>query len=185
MKISKRLQGSIATLATSLLLGAGIAAVAPMEQAAAEVPSIRKIAVVDMQRVLNETKQGKSARSRLESSTKKKQKKLDAKRTKLESDSAAAQSLSGQALAGAQEKLQRDYMELQNMYMTLQQELAGQEAKLLEKMLGNSKGIAKELAGKHGVDLVLIRDPATVLYTKASLDLTGDVIRMYDSKYPK
>ena len=31
----------------------------------------------------------------------------------------------------------------------------------------------------------LIRDPATVLYTKASLDLTGDVIRMYDSKYPK
>ena len=52
-------------------------------------------------------------------------------------------------------------------------------------MLGNSKGIAKELAGKHGVDLVLIRDPATVLYTKASLDLTGDVIRMYDSKYPK
>lgn len=185
MKISKRLQGSLATLATSLLLGAGVAVIAPVGQAVAEVPAVRKIAVVDMQRVLNETKQGKSARSRLESSTKKKQKKLDSKRTKLESDSAAAQSMSGQQLASAQEKLQRDYMELQNMYMTLQQELAGQEAKLLEKMLGNSKGIAKELAGKHGVDLVLIRDPATVLYTSASLDLTGEVIRIYDSKYPK
>ncbi|MGB1699825.1 MAG: OmpH family outer membrane protein [Nannocystaceae bacterium] len=185
MKLSKRLQGTLATFVTSLVLGAGVVTLAPVQQAAAEVPAIRKIAVVDMQRVLNETKQGKSARNRLESSTKKKQKKLDAKRTKLESDSAAAQSLGGQELAAAQEKLQRDYMELQNMYMTLQQELAGQEAKLLEKMLGNSKGIAKELAGKHGVDLVLIRDPATVLYTKASLDLTSEVIRMYDVKYPK
>ena len=113
------------TLAMALTLGgAAFTGLAPAD-AQADVPSIRKIAMVDMQRVLNETKEGKKARSRLESSTKKKQKKLDARRTKFESETASLQSLSGEQLAAAQEKLQRDYLELQNMYMTLQQELRG------------------------------------------------------------
>ena len=172
------------TLAMALTLGgAALTGLAPAD-AQADVPSIRKIAMVDMQRVLNETKEGKKARSRLESSTKKKQKKLDARRTKFESETASLQSLSGEQLAAAQEKLQRDYLELQNMYMTLQQELAGQEAQLLEKMLTNSRGIAKQLASKHGVDLVLIRDPGIVLYTTPSLDLTDELIKQYNGKYP-
>ena len=171
------------TLAMALTLGgAAFTGLAPAD-AQADVPSIRKLAMVDMQRVLNETKEGKKARSRLESSTKKKQKKLDARRPKFESETASLQSLSGEQLAAAQEKLQRDYLELQNMYMTLQQELAGQESQLLEKMLTNSRGIAKDLASTHGVDLVLIRDPGIVLYTADSLDLTDELIRIYDKKY--
>ena len=184
MKSAPRIQRALLSLAAlSVLTGAAVGTLS-VNTAQAEVPSIRKIAMVDMQRVLNETKAGKKARTRLESSTKKKQKKLDAKRTKLESDGASLQSLSGESLAAAQEKLQRDYLELQNMYMTLQQELAGQEAQLLEKMLTNSRGIAKQLASKHGVDLVLIRDPGIVLYTTPSLDLTDELIKQYNGKYP-
>ena len=57
------------TLAMALTLGgAALTGLAPAD-AQADVPSIRKIAMVDMQRVLNETKEGKKARSRLESST--------------------------------------------------------------------------------------------------------------------
>ena len=60
-------------LACSLFMGGAIVAPAPVE---AGVPAVRKVALVDMQRVLNETKQGKKARSKLEKSSEAKSKKL-------------------------------------------------------------------------------------------------------------
>ena len=87
-----------------------------------------------MQRVLMETKQGKAAQSKLERSSKAKQKKLDKKRSKLEADQAKLKNLAGDQLMAAQEQLQKDFMEMQNIYMTMQQELAEQEGKILEDM---------------------------------------------------
>jgi outer membrane protein len=149
----------------------------------AEVPNVGRVAMVDMQRVLNETKAGKKARKELEVSSQAKQAKLDKKRQKLEADAAKLQSLSGQQLAQAQEKLQQESMELQSMLYTLEQELAQQHNKLLERMYTNSQGIVAELAKKQGIDLVLVRDQMTVIYTKDSLDITGEVVKIYDQKH--
>ena len=68
-------------LALVAALVAAPIALAPA-RAAAEVPAVKKLAMVDMQRVLNETKAGKKARTELESSSKAKQEKLDKKRGK-------------------------------------------------------------------------------------------------------
>ena len=175
---------STSVLRSALVAALALAPVAVCPaRAAAAVPEVSKIAMVDMQRVLNETNAGKKARNKLESSSKAKQIKLDKRRKSLESQQAKLGSLQGQALAAAQEKLQRDYYELQSMYMTLQQELAEQESKLLEKIYKNSQGIATELAKKSGLDLIIIRDESTVLYTKDSLDMTGDLIKAYNKKY--
>ena len=165
------------------MFGVSLGAPALTPDAVAAVPELGKIAVIDMQRILNETAAGKKARKDLEASSLAKQKKLDKRRKKLEDDQAKLNTLKGEALMAAQEKLQRDLYELQSMYMTLQQELAEQEAKLLEKIYTNSQGIAKELAKQNGVDLILIRDETTVLYTKDSLDLTGDLIKAYNKKF--
>lgn len=162
--------------------GAGLVALAPTPAQAA-VPDVGKVAMVSMQRVLNETKQGRKARNDLESDSKRKQQKLDKKRTKLESETSKLQNLKGQELAMAQEKLQRDYMELQSMYQALQMELAEREAKMLEKIYVNAQKVAKDLAKKHGVDLILIRDETTVLYAKDAFDLTNEVVKAYDSAY--
>ncbi len=171
------------TLFVSLAIaGAGAVSVAP-GTANAAVPNVRKIATVDMQRVLNETNQGKKARNDLESSSATKQKKLDKKRANLEKEQAKLKSLSGEKLMMAQEKLQRDYMEWQSMAMTLQQELAEQEARLLEKIYLNCQGLVGSLAKDGGLDLVLIRDETTVLYVQDSLDITKDVIKRYNKKY--
>jgi Skp family chaperone for outer membrane proteins len=69
------------------------------------------------------------------------------------------------------------------MYMTLQQELAEQEARTLEKMYANCQGLAKDLAKDFGLDLVLIRDQSTVLYVASGVDLTAEMIKRYDKKY--
>jgi outer membrane protein len=153
--------------------------------ALAKIPPVRRMAVVDMQRVLNETKAGKRARKELEASSKAKQQKLDKKRAKLEADVAKLKNLKGDQLAAAQEKLQRESMELQSMLFTLQTELSGQEAKLLEKMYKNSQVIVAKLAKKLDLDLVLVRDQMTVIYTQGSLDITDTVIKRYDKKHPR
>ena len=150
---------------------------------AAAVPDIGKVAVIDMQRILNETSAGKKARKDLESSSLAKQKKLDKRRQKLEADQAKLGQMQGDALMQAQEKLQRDYYELQSMYMTLQQELAQQEAQTLEKMYQNCQSLAKDLAKDFSLDLIMIRDQSTVLYVGTGVDLTEEVIKRYDKKY--
>lgn len=169
-----------ALLATAILVPAPASAAAT-----AEVPQLRKLAMVDMQRILNETKAGKRARNELEASSKSKQQKLDKKKSKLESDFAKLRSLQGQELAAAQERLQKESMELQSTLMALQNELAQHEGKLLEKMYQNSQAIVAKLATEKGIDLVLVRDDMTVLYAKNGLDITDDVIRSYDKKHPK
>jgi len=179
--VSARLARLLPALTLALGVTAGGAVGLAPAEAAAAVPNVGKVAMVSMQRVLNETKQGKKARNDLESDSKRKQQKLDKKRTKLESETGKLQSLKGQELAMAQEKLQRDYMELQSMYQALQMELAEKEAKMLEKIYLNAQKVAKDLAKKHGVDLILIRDETTVLYAKDAFDLTNEVVKAYDS----
>lgn len=179
-RLARRLLG---TAALSLSL-AGAASVATVSVAQAAVPDVGKVAVVDMQRILNETAAGKKARKDLESASSAKQKKLDKLQKKLEADQAAlGQIKDQQALAAAQEKLQREYYEFQSMYMTLQQELGEQEAQTLEKMYANCQSLAKDLAKDLGLDLVLIRDQSTVLYVGNGIDLTDDLIKRYDKKH--
>lgn len=179
---------SLRTLLAGLLvvgapLGLGLAAGLHTTDAAAEVPKVKKLAMVDMQRVLNETKAGKAARTKLEKSSKSKQAKFDKKRAALEAEAGKLGELKGQELAAAQEKLQRESIELQNMLMALEQELGDQHNKLLESMYKNAQEIVADLAKEKGIDLVLVRDPMTVIFAKESLDITGDVVERYDAKH--
>ncbi len=169
-------------LAASIAVG-GFVATVPAADAHADVPSIKKIAMVDMQRVLNETTAGKRARKELESSSKAKQAKLDKKRKKLEGDAAKLQEMKGEQLAAAQEKLQRESMELQSMLFTLEQELGQQHNDLLMKMYTNAQSIVSGIAKEEGLDLVLVRDQMTVIFTKDSFDITAEVIKRYNAKH--
>lgn len=164
---------------------AGLCVVLVASSVGAKVPAVKKLAMVDMQRVLNETKAGKRARKDLESSSKAKQQKLDKKRAKLEADFAKLKNLKPQQQMAAREKLQKESMELQSMLYTLQTELSQQEGKLLEKMYKNSQVIVGKLAKEQGLDLVLVRDAMTVIYTQDSLDITDLVIKRYNKKHPK
>lgn len=169
----------------SLAAGLGFAALAVTAPsiAAAEVPAVRKVAMVDMQRVLNETKAGRKARKELETSSKTKQSKVEKKQAKLEKAASQLGSLSGAELAAAQEKLQQEYLEVQSMAAALEQELANQHNALLQEMYENSQKIVADMAAKQGLDLVLVRDQMTVIYAKDAYDITVEVVKAYDQKH--
>jgi outer membrane protein len=173
-----------ATVAAAVLVGTPVV-MSPATAQAADVPSVGKVAMVDMQRVLNETKAGQKARKSLEQSSTAKQKKFDKRRAQLEADVAKLRTLKGQQLAAAQEKLQQESMELQSMLMALEQELSQQHNKLLEQMYRNAADIVAKLAKDKGLDLVLVRDQMTVIFAKDALDITGEVVKVYDQKHPK
>ena len=162
----------------------GVTLVAPA-QAKASVPAVRKIAIVDLQRVLSETKAGRNARKTLEASAKAKQRKLEKRQQELQANLEKAQRLAGPELAAAQERLQREYMEMQQTMFTLQQDLAQQEAKLLETMYTNSQRIVTKLAKSRNYDLVLVRDPGTILHANEGLDITSEVVKLYNKAHTK
>jgi outer membrane protein len=182
-RMNSRLRRLTITSLLGLAMFAGQAGVSSTNVAHAAVPEIGKIAVVDMQRVLNETASGKAARKDLETASSAKQKKLDKLQKKFEEGQAKLSKMEGAEQAAAAEKLQADYYELQSMYMTLQQELAEQESRTLEKMYGNCQTLSKDMAKELGLDLVLIRDQSTVLFAADGIDLTDEVIKRYDKKY--
>ncbi|MCA9713347.1 MAG: OmpH family outer membrane protein [Myxococcales bacterium] len=172
-----------ALLVSGAVLTAGMA-LAPMSVAQAAVPQVRKIATVDMQRVLNETKHGKKERKKLEASSKAKQQKLDQKRRTLEQEQAKLAQLKGQELAKAQEKLQQDLLELQQVYMTMQQELAASEGRVLEDIYKKSQGIISKLASELELDLVIVSDPSVLIYQKKGIDITAELVKRYNTQHP-
>jgi len=169
----------------ALAMGVGVGAYTAPQSAVAAVPSVKKMAMVDMQRVLNETTAGKAARKKLESEGKAKAAKFDKKRAELEAAFAKFQKMAPAAQAREQEKLQRDQLELQNFYTTMQQGLMEDEAKMTERIYKNSSAIVKDLAAELGLDLVLVRDPMTVIFSKEGLDISSEVIKRYNSKHSK
>lgn len=172
--------------ASALALGVAGISLAPVLTAPAQaaISKVRGVAVVDMQKVLNDTKQGQAARKKLEDSSKAKQEKLDSKRKKLESDQGKLKGLSGEKLAQAEEALQKDYVEMQQIYMTMQQELAQQEGRVLEDIYKNCQSVIDKIATEMELDLVIIRDETTVLYVESSLDITDTLVKRYNQKYP-
>jgi len=172
--------------AAALALGVTGVSLAPVMVAPAHaaLPKLRGVAVVDMQKVLMDTKQGQAARKKLEESSKAKQDKLDAKRKKLEADQGKLKNLTGEKLAQAEESLQKDYMEMQQIYMTMQQELAAQEGRVLEDIYKNSQTIIDKIAAEMELDLVLLRDESTVLFVLPGLDVTDTLVKRYNAKYP-
>lgn len=158
-------------------------------EAQANVPSLRKIAVVDVQRVLLETKQGKSAKTKLEKEFAKSNAKLEKKAKSLEKQytdfmqKAQAGMLSEAELMRRQEALIAKDAELQELYESLQVKMAEKEALLTEKIYRNVQSIVKQMALEDGLQLVLVRSEATVLYANPKLDVTNRVIVAYDKKY--
>ena len=172
--------------ASALAVGVAGASLTPalMAPVQAAVPKVRGVAVVDMQKVLNDTKQGVTARKKLEEASKAKQQKLDGKRKKLEADQAKLPNLSGEKRAQAEEALQKEYVEMQQIYMTMQQELAAQEGRVLEDIYKNCQSVIDKIATEMELDLVLIRDDTTVLFTEPGLDITEVLVKRYNAKYP-
>lgn len=182
--IRSLLLASAVFAAPALFGGALTLSAAPAEAA---VPEMKKIALVDLQRVLMETSQGKTAKEDLEKAVAKSTAKLERKAADLQKQyedlQAKATLLSEAELYKRQQDLMVAEQELQELYLEAQEDLAKKEGLLMEKIYKNASTIVAQMAKDEGLQIVLVRSELTVLYANPQLDITNKVIVAYDKQF--
>ena len=143
-----------------------------------------KIAYVDLQRALEETNDGKAAKAKLKSDFEKKQQELDAKQEelkKMKEDLDKKMALmKPEALQKAQQDLQQRFLALQETFQRLQKDLAVKEQDATRGILARLSQVVQGVAEREHFSIVLERNSA-VVYGQPSLDITNEVIRLYNS----
>ena len=165
---------NLLTLIFACLLGL----VLPFVQPCAEEPA--PIVVLDVPRILTESKIGKAASAAVKKEQEVKQKEVNRLKQQVENLKADFQKqgtlLSESALKEKRAKLQSKDEELRTTVMRVEQELRKLNTDQVDKVMVEVDRILADLADERGFAYVLDRDPRTVLYRREELDLTDQVI---------
>jgi outer membrane protein len=144
------------------------------------------VAIVDVQKVVNETIIGKAARSNLEREMQKAKVKLSNMQAEFEKQKADLDKqsaiLSGAALEERRESLAKKQREVQRTYQDAQEQLAGINDKEIKKVVDQVSEVIKELADDRDYKFVFEKDRQAVIYASDRIDITQDVIKILDKK---
>jgi len=158
--------------------------IAPFGSTVRAEPSV-KIAVVDMQRALHETEDGRKAKATLKRVFDERQKTLDKQQNDLK---ALKESLDKQhdvltpaVLTKKQEELQKAFTELQTTYMEFQRELQAKEGELTKDIIERMQRIMRRVGQTEGYTLIMERNESGVLFVPSNYDLTDVLIQRYNS----
>lgn len=172
MKISRH--------AVTLVAALTLSAVAPNLYAQAT-----RIAVVDLQRALNETEDGRRAKARLKRLFKRRQQTLDKRQGELkalkEDIERQKNVLSREALQKRVEAYQKAFIELQSTYVEYQRELAQKEAQLTRSIIARMERILRRIGQAEGYELIVERNEGGVIWVPTNLDVTDLVIQRYNA----
>jgi outer membrane protein len=142
-----------------------------------------RIAVVDVQTAVMQTEDGIRAQATLKKLFDKSQRDLDAKQEELqkarEDIERQARVLSREALARRTEDWQRRMVELQTVYVDYNKQLQKKQGELTGPILKKMLGIIARIAKKNGYDVII--DRSATPYARQDLDLTEQVVQMYNS----
>ena len=142
-----------------------------------------KFAVVDVQRAVMETEDGLRAQATLKKFFDKRQQELDAKQNELQKQreeiEKQAKVLSQQALQKRMEDWQKQMVELQTVFVEYNKELQKKQGELTQPIIKKMIGIIGRLAKKNGYEVVIDKQAAP--YARADLDLTEQVVQLYNS----
>jgi outer membrane protein len=163
-------------LGGALLLSIGVPGVAAAQT---------KIGVVDMQRALMETEDGRKAKENLKKLFEQRQKTLDKQQTDLKTLKEGVEKqrdvLSREVLAKKLEEYQKAFGELQNTYMEFQRELQAKEGELTKPILERMQRVMRRIGQTDGYALILERGEAGVVYVPSTYDLTDVLIQRYNA----
>ncbi len=164
----------IATLISALLCG-----FAP--QVYAQV----RIGVVDLQRALNETEDGRRAKARLKKLFKQRQDELDHRQGEIKAMKEEIEKnqkvWSRDVLQKRVEEFQKIYVELQSQYVEFQRELGEQETEATQRILARMEQILRRVGQAESYTMIVERNEGGVAWAPANLDLTDVVIQRYNA----
>ncbi len=146
-----------------------------------------KAAYVDIQRAVQEVEEGKVAKARLQSMADAKQKAFEKEQNSIKAELEAYQkqkAMMDDKLAAAKEgELQKKMFEFQQKAEKLRLELADSERKELGTIFPKLEELLGQIAQREGLTMVFDRSSSGLAWAPASLDLTNELIRMYNGKY--
>jgi len=145
-----------------------------------------KIAYVDLQKALKETKAGKSARASLEKIFNKKksefQKVEKDLKSKQEDLQKKAMVLSDEVRSQKQMDLQKDMIEYQKKVSESQQELQKKEQALTKPILEGLQKAITRIATRDKYTMILEKSQQGIVWAEKGLDLTDELIKEYEKK---
>jgi outer membrane protein len=144
-----------------------------------------RIAVVDLQRALNETEDGRRAKARLKKLFKQHQTELDKRQGELktlkEDIERNKEVWSRDVLQKRAEEYQKAFIDLQQVYTDYQRELAEKEGELTGEILQRMQSILRRIGQAEGYTLIVERNEGGVMWVPSNLDVTDQVIQRYNS----
>lgn len=143
---------------------------------------------VDIQKVLVTVQEGADVRNKLKDVFDKKQNELKQEENGIRKmqEEYQKQSLvmNAEAKANKEKDIQEKIMGIQQKSVTYQKEIQEMEDKFKKPILNRLQVIVNEVSEKAEVDVTFESSSAPVLYAKDSKDITQDVVKAYDTKYP-
>ena len=148
-----------------------------------------KLAVVDVQRVLDTVEEGKRAKAEF-------QKELDGKKNDLDRKQAEFKKLddnfekqkmilSPAAVMEKRKDLENKKEELQKYWIQLQADTQKRETQLVGEILKKIKQTVEKAGRDGGYSIVWEKNEGGVVYSKPTFDITDQVISLYDKMYGK
>lgn len=173
---------------TKNILGFGLLLAIAASVFGATTAMAQKIAVVDTQRAIGESKAGKKATEDFKKEQEKKQKEIEKRegefRKKGEDFRKKQSVLSDEAKAKRGQELQQEFGEHQEYIQKARLDLAKMENDLLQPIAEKMKRVIEKVAKDKGFTLVLQTNPTqqTVVWMAAEHDITSDVISAFDKE---
>lgn len=144
---------------------------------------------VDVQKVLLTVNQGQSVRDQLKKTFDEKQKILkdeEDKIRKLQEDYQKKLSvLNDKEKVKREKEIQEKIVAIQNRTSGFQKEIQDLESKLKQPILERVKQVVDEVSKSADVDFVYEAATGPILYSKEEKDLTDEVVKTYNKKFPK
>jgi len=142
------------------------------------------VGVINIQKIMMESKSGKEAKAAFE-------KELDSKRAMLASKEKSTRAIEDDLKANGakmkvdarkakEEKLAEDIKDLRRMKQDMEEDLKKRDNELTSKILKDVLEITNKVAGERKYSLVLQAGPQ-VVYLDRMIDITDEVLKRYDS----
>jgi outer membrane protein len=156
---------------------------APKPQPPAPFPEGAKIAYIDIQAIATTSAEGKASTSKVKALQEKKLAELNVKNKQVEAAQAKVNQsvLSEEVRAGAQKEVEKLNVEIQRMQQDAEAEMQDLQQQLQLEFQRKLSPIIQQVAVEKGLQVLLSRTDAGIVWAEPGIDLTAEVIRRFDA----
>jgi outer membrane protein len=148
-------------------------------------PEGAKVAYINIQRIANESAEGKAATAKVQALVQKKQAETNEKNKALQADqqklASGASVMSEASRSELEKKIERQNVELQRLTQDAQQEVQELQQQLQNQFQQKLMPIVQQVASGRGIHVLFSAADSGIVWADPGLDITADVIKQFDT----